>query len=238
MAASEEAATKVKDFINAEATEPITLSQMVAMGVCQPLASKEENISLEKLLELERTIVHRDIPVSEDKKERLRVYWREEDDPRKIRSKSEKKAPMRMLNCSIQPPSLKSRRPFVSPAKTKKAVNGEEQVSLHLSNSAIGRKKQFISPLSKTNHRLDRVQNEETLSEEVQELKRTVEGLNGEIEQLSEEYSERELQQHIDMLHEYNEVKDMGQSLMGKLAEVEGTTTTSLYQRFGLELDS
>lgn len=30
-------------------------------------------------------------------------------------------------------------------------------------------------------------------------------------------YSEEELQAHIDKLHEYNEIKDVGQLLIGKL---------------------
>ena len=30
-------------------------------------------------------------------------------------------------------------------------------------------------------------------------------------------YSEEELQQHIQKLHEYNEIKDVGQLLIGKL---------------------
>ncbi|KAJ3166388.1 swi5-like zinc finger protein [Geranomyces variabilis] len=42
---------------------------------------------------------------------------------------------------------------------------------------------------------------------------------------------------HIKRLHDYNEVKDTGQMLLGKLAEFEGTTTRAMYERFDLGLE-
>ncbi len=74
-----------------------------------------------------------------------------------------------------------------------------------------------------------------------------IQGLELELEEIEKEISERsisysvgagKLQTHIDMLHEYNEMKDAGQILLGKLAEVEATTTAQLYSRYGLNLDS
>ena len=41
---------------------------------------------------------------------------------------------------------------------------------------------------------------------------------------------------HIDVLHRYNEIKDVVQALMGKCAEIEGKTTKDMYEKFGLEL--
>ena len=73
--------------------------------------------------------------------------------------------------------------------------------------------------------------------ERVAALRSELEAVEREIDSLGTEYSEHELQTHIDKLHLYNEIKDVGQSLLGKLAEVEGLTTTQLYARFGLELD-
>lgn len=43
-------------------------------------------------------------------------------------------------------------------------------------------------------------------------------------------------QQRIRQLHAYNEIKDVGQMLIGKIAEAEGCKCKELYPRFGLEL--
>ncbi|XP_051268640.1 DNA repair protein SWI5 homolog [Dicentrarchus labrax] len=75
-------------------------------------------------------------------------------------------------------------------------------------------------------------------AEEVAELERRREQLDTEIAQLEAEgYSVEELEHHIDMLHEYNDIKDIGQSLLGRIAALRGTTTRDLYSHFGLELD-
>ncbi|XP_022053892.1 DNA repair protein SWI5 homolog [Acanthochromis polyacanthus] len=75
-------------------------------------------------------------------------------------------------------------------------------------------------------------------AEEVAELERRREQLDTEIAQLEAEgYRVDELEHHIDMLHEYNDIKDVGQSLLGRIAALRGTTTRDLYTHFGLELD-
>ncbi|RMX53937.1 hypothetical protein pdam_00010722 [Pocillopora damicornis] len=81
------------------------------------------------------------------------------------------------------------------------------------------------------------LEDEASLVKEIETLKAKLEILDKEIKDLSEEYSEEELQQHIQMLHEYNEIKDVGQLLLGKLAEIDGTTTRAKYQEFGLDTD-
>ncbi|KAA0703788.1 DNA repair protein SWI5 -like protein [Triplophysa tibetana] len=50
-------------------------------------------------------------------------------------------------------------------------------------------------------------------------------------------FFEEELDKHIDMLHEYNDIKDITQTLLGRLAGLRGVTTRDLYNDFGLELD-
>ncbi|XP_073243999.1 uncharacterized protein [Porites lutea] len=94
----------------------------------------------------------------------------------------------------------------------------------------------FKSPLqSKQQNML--AEEEPTLSDDIHSLEAKLEILDREIEELSQEYSEEELQQHIDKLHEYNEIKDVGQLLIGKLAEIDGTTTKDMYKEFGLNLE-
>uniref|UniRef100_A0A1A7Y6L9 DNA repair protein SWI5 homolog n=1 Tax=Iconisemion striatum TaxID=60296 RepID=A0A1A7Y6L9_9TELE len=73
---------------------------------------------------------------------------------------------------------------------------------------------------------------------EVAELQEKKEQLDLEIAQLEAEgYRVEELEHHIDKLHEYNDIKDIGQSLLGRIAALRGTTTRDLYSHFGLELD-
>ena len=36
-------------------------------------------------------------------------------------------------------------------------------------------------------------------------------------------------------MHKYNEVKDIGQALLGKLAQVQGKTVKQIYPDFGLD---
>ena len=47
----------------------------------------------------------------------------------------------------------------------------------------------------------------------------------------------RIIKSHIDALHTYNELKDVGQIVLGKLAEYEGTTIRTQYAQFDLNLD-
>ncbi|XP_060572016.1 DNA repair protein SWI5 homolog [Ruditapes philippinarum] len=59
-----------------------------------------------------------------------------------------------------------------------------------------------------------------------------------EIEDLkSQGMKEAELQIHIDKLHEYNEIKDVGQLVLGRLANLEGVRSKDLYDQYGLNLE-
>ncbi|KAG0017522.1 swi5-like zinc finger protein [Podila clonocystis] len=43
------------------------------------------------------------------------------------------------------------------------------------------------------------------------------------------------IDRHIQQLHEYNEIKDVGQVILGKCAELEGTTIKKQYENYGLD---
>uniref|UniRef100_F6SMZ5 DNA repair protein SWI5 homolog n=1 Tax=Callithrix jacchus TaxID=9483 RepID=F6SMZ5_CALJA len=79
---------------------------------------------------------------------------------------------------------------------------------------------------------------EESLLLDIQKLKEKRDMLDKEISQfISEGYSVDELEDHITQLHEYNDIKDVGQMLMGKLAVIQGVTTKELYPEFGLDVN-
>ncbi|XP_031225675.1 DNA repair protein SWI5 homolog isoform X2 [Mastomys coucha] len=79
---------------------------------------------------------------------------------------------------------------------------------------------------------------EETLTSDIQKLKEKQEMLDKEISQLiAEGYRVIELEQHISLLHEYNDIKDVSQMLLGKLAVTRGVTTKELYPDFDLNLN-
>ncbi|XP_056207991.1 LOW QUALITY PROTEIN: DNA repair protein SWI5 homolog [Falco biarmicus] len=75
---------------------------------------------------------------------------------------------------------------------------------------------------------------QEALQYEIEELKQKDLALDQETAQfLSEGYSLEELEQHISCsLHEYNDIKDAGQMLLGKLAVIRGVTTKQLYPEY------
>jgi len=71
----------------------------------------------------------------------------------------------------------------------------------------------------------------------IEELKAEVAGLTTENNRLEKERKSDPETLYIKSLHEYNELKDAGVALMGRLAELEESTVKEMYKRFGLELD-
>ena len=49
--------------------------------------------------------------------------------------------------------------------------------------------------------------------------------------------TQEQLNEHMQRLHKYNENKDIGQELMGKLAEIEKEKVEVMYEKYGIELD-
>lgn len=77
-----------------------------------------------------------------------------------------------------------------------------------------------------------------TLQQEVAALELKDAELSQQIEDLiSQGYKEEELSTYMEGLHAYNEMKDIGQMLLGRLAVQHGVTTRELYSHFGLQLD-
>lgn len=58
--------------------------------------------------------------------------------------------------------------------------------------------------------------------------------LDREIAELqTESLSIEELDRQIDLLHRYNDIKDVAQIVMGRLAEIENVTVKSLHVKYG-----
>ena len=154
-------------------------------------------------------IVSREVKVEEDT---IKLYWRVSDE-------TKSPAPGFKHISHIGAPSRRSRLPFKSPARTAAPVATP--------TTPLSR-----PPVSK------RIGDAQRLADGVLKLQSKLKEVESEMEGLAtDSYCEDELQVHIDKLHEYNEMKDVGQLLLGKIAEVEGTTTAALYEKFGLELD-
>ncbi|KAJ2516290.1 swi5-like zinc finger protein [Coemansia sp. RSA 2049] len=82
------------------------------------------------------------------------------------------------------------------------------------------------------------------------ELEETIASLKQELEALDQKKSElllesslsldearRMNEEHIDLLHRYNDIKDAGQILFGKLAELKGKTVKEVYMDYGVSLE-
>lgn len=71
----------------------------------------------------------------------------------------------------------------------------------------------------------------ETLSKELNEIYKE----HPHLENL--DHVENLVRKRINLLHDYNEAKDAGQALLGRLAHLEGCTTKDMYEEFELSLD-
>ncbi|KAI9137088.1 hypothetical protein BKA69DRAFT_1100235 [Paraphysoderma sedebokerense] len=77
-----------------------------------------------------------------------------------------------------------------------------------------------------------------TTHRQIQRAKDELESVN---DYFGDDYSptfiEKAVHSRIDLLHRYNEIKDLGSFLIGKVAEVEGKTVKEMYEELGLDLE-
>lgn len=76
---------------------------------------------------------------------------------------------------------------------------------------------------------------------QLSQLKSQMSTLHQEITALSNGKEEKEIEfehrKYMESLHAYNEAKDAGLALLGKLAQLTGQSTRQLYPEFGLSLE-
>uniref|UniRef100_A0A8C9JTM7 DNA repair protein SWI5 homolog n=1 Tax=Panthera tigris altaica TaxID=74533 RepID=A0A8C9JTM7_PANTA len=132
-------------------------------------------------------------------------------------------------------PGPRSLETGISPGSPGRLVLGGRRREPRLSKSCRGA---FQSPRPSPKSGQADGGSEDSLHLDIQKLKEKRDLLDTEISQLiSEGYSVDELEDHISQLHEYNDIKDVGQMLLGKLAVIRGVTTKELYAEFGLDMN-
>nr|CAB3266746.1 DNA repair protein SWI5 homolog [Phallusia mammillata] len=133
--------------------------------------------------------------------------------------------------------SSKVRSAFKSPLRSPNTAGSPANTAASCNSSGRKRRRPalsgaFNSPLKLKSPKI------EVTQEEIQSLKDLVKNQEKEIRELEEEgLREEDLQIHIDKLHEYNEIKDIGQLVIGRLAIQLQTTTRALYPKFNLNLE-
>lgn len=75
------------------------------------------------------------------------------------------------------------------------------------------------------------------MEDKLEKLTKELKEVNEELAPLEEKYTDEDVQDYIDALHEYNEVKDAAQMLMGKLAELQGVTVKKIHEDYGVSPD-
>lgn len=119
-------------------------------------------------------------------------------------------------------PKPKVRTPFRTPRRVGRSAQTER--------TPLSARTKYRSPSSAS-----RTQDDVTRS--VLKLQAEVEQVKHQLTPLLAVYSEEDVQSYIDALHEYNEVKDAAQTLLGKYAELEQTTVAQAHEKFGLGVE-
>lgn len=215
--------------------QPKTFSEIMADLPGSPASSEVEQ-GLEDLIKKREIIVSKTINCGKSGDTSCTLYWKAAAKQLGFASPVSSSVVLSTPRSGIRPPSLKSRLPFKSPARISDAKTSASRSSASKTPLSVKR-----TPRSTHDRKVESkgVQNSEQISKDVEKLRTQLKEIDGNIEELTASgCREDELKLHIDALHEYNEIKDVGQMLLGKMAELEGTTTTALYERFGLDLDN
>ncbi|CAG8550271.1 4476_t:CDS:2 [Paraglomus occultum] len=90
--------------------------------------------------------------------------------------------------------------------------------------------------------RLNRFMQRQTLLQsQIKSLEERLNALKADETEIMKQFEETDIQKildaHYKRIHEYNEIKDVGQMLFGKCAEIEGTTTREMYEKFGVGIE-
>ncbi|GAB1225019.1 hypothetical protein ENUP19_0240G0026 [Entamoeba nuttalli] len=71
--------------------------------------------------------------------------------------------------------------------------------------------------------------NEEEISKEIIEIMKGIEEMKKEIERY-----EKSSEESMEKVHKYNEIKDIGQEVMGRKGQMEGKTIEEIYKEYGM----
>ncbi|KAG0316395.1 swi5-like zinc finger protein [Linnemannia gamsii] len=133
-------------------------------------------------------------------------------------------------------PEAVSSTPVILAAVASTSAAAVSGISLAITNKALDSDKKKRE--KKEHHEALKAQEDA----KIEELKKTIADLQRQEQDIihslrgvgtpSEMISRR-----IHQLHEYNEIKDVGQVILGKCAELEGTTIKKQYENFGLDMD-
>ena len=83
------------------------------------------------------------------------------------------------------------------------------------------------------------IQNETYQQKQMEEEQQEILQLHKDILELTKqiEMNERNSKESLNKVHEYNDIKDIGQMLLGKLGQLENKTIMELYEEYNIDLN-
>ena len=121
-----------------------------------------------------------------------------------------------------------------SPPRKRQKQDSNPQLKVDTQNSPDRRKCKTSLKEEGIDSQPDAQSEQSRIEIEISSLKEESNRLKDKLESLSCECSDLEMGELLDKLHQYNDIKDVTQILLGKLADFDGIPISSLYSRFGL----